>query len=238
MLRVAPVRSCASGLGAMLGGLDGTFILALIGTVTGVSSLILEAGKAVANRSRLRLNFGVDTAVGKAPHAWIEVFNDAPRGTTVREVGFFAHPLNVEVVGWAGAAPNSFTFSKEPFFLEAGAHKRFEGTPDIFNTQTHADFPLRAYARDVRSRAIWGDAAPVARMVLGPDPPIAPDDPEEMKVLLAPAKSRLLPARVEPRWKVWKRRELRKPSAYRELDRLKRPRRGPVAIAGRVSQPK
>ena len=67
---------------------------------------------------------------------------------------------------------------------------------------------------DIRGRYVWGDAAPVVRMMVGDDPPLADHDPDEFKALFQP-RSDLLPARVEPRWKLWKRRELRDPSTWR-----------------------
>jgi hypothetical protein len=67
----------------------------------------------------------------------------------------------------------------------------------------------------VRGRYVWGDAAPVVRMMVGDDPPMGDEDPDDFKALCYPPRPNLLPARVEPRWKLWKRRELRHPAAWR-----------------------
>jgi hypothetical protein len=98
-------------------------------------------------------------------------------------------------------------------FLEAGQTQRFIGAPDTIGQGIHADQPLRVYASDARGRKVWGEAAPVVRMLVGQNPPLQPTDPESLRRLLEPTPERLLPGAVEPRWKLWKRRELRDPSA-------------------------
>jgi hypothetical protein len=108
-------------------------------------------------------------------------------------------------------------------FLEAGKMQRFEMMPDIDTYGVHVDFPLRAFAVDIKGRRIWGDALPIMRMLFGDNPPLAPEDPSDFRALFEPPRPDLLPAQVEPCWKLWKRRELRNPSAWRTD---KRPRRG------------
>src|SRR5918999_6472726 len=60
-----------------------------------------------------------------------------------------------------------------------------------------------------------GSTGPVVRWLIGPEPPLRPEDPPEVhESLRAPTPERLLPAQVEPRWKLWTRKELRRPSAW------------------------
>jgi hypothetical protein len=70
---------------------------------------------------------------------------------------------------------------------------------------------MRAYAVDLRGRRIWGAAAPVIRMLFGDEPPLRPEDPADLRSLFEPPRRDLKPWAVEKRWKVWKRRELRRP---------------------------
>ncbi len=86
--------------------------------------------------------------------------------------------------------------------------------PNIDSFGIHADYPFRAYAVDLRGRRIWGEAAPVVRMLFGPEPPLAPSDPADLRVLFEPPRLDLRPAKVEAGWKLWKRRELRVPDAW------------------------
>ena len=88
---------------------------------------------------------------------------------------------------------------------------------------------MRLYAIDARGRTSWGMAAPVIRMMVGDRPPVEPGDSEIMKQLLTPSPEPLLPAAVEPWWKLWKRRELRKPSAYRPPGTEGRPKQGTIS---------
>ncbi len=73
----------------------------------------------------------------------------------------------------------------------------------------HADTPLRLYAVALPNRRIWGPAAPILRALLnsGWKPHDATTD-----VLTPLPGAPLRPRAVEPRWKLWKNKELRKPS--------------------------
>lgn len=73
----------------------------------------------------------------------------------------------------------------------------------------HADEPLRLYAVALPNRRIWGPAAPILRALLnGGWNPV--DAPPEALTPLPGAPFR--PKAVEPRWKLWTHKELRKPS--------------------------
>jgi hypothetical protein len=192
--------------------------LAVIGAVTGVASSVAVVTQAVRDRSRLRLDIGVMKAAGQPPTGWIDVHNDAPRATTVREVGLYAKPIPFQRGSGEralnGTGDATFRATDHPVFFEAGEAKRFLISPDIDLFRLHADFPLRAYAVDARGRRTWGGAAPMIRLMVGDDPPLQDEDPEDFKVLFRPLADHPLPWQVEPSWKIWKRKELRKPEAW------------------------
>ena len=98
-------------MGDTLGRVDDelTFALALIGALTGTISAVSQAVQAWRERSRLFVDFGFRTAVGERPTAWIDVHNDAPRATTIREVGFYAKPMKFGCRGLTGRSRASAT---------------------------------------------------------------------------------------------------------------------------------
>lgn len=195
-----------------------TTAIAIIGAATGIGGLTIQGIVALRDRSRLRLKVDVRTLFGKPPRLVIDVLNDSPRATTVREVGLYAHPVRIDHMSHQtgeasrGVAEIDFPFTERPFFIEANEIRAFAGVPDIFNYGIHADSPLRVYAIDARNRRVWGDAAPYFRFVVGENPPVQPNDDESIKRALEPDGKTRHPWPVEPRWKIWKRRELRRSS--------------------------
>lgn len=200
---------------------DLTTVIAVIGAATGIGSLVIQTVSAWRERSRLRFSVTSQTLYGKPPRIVIDVFNDSPRATTIRELGLYARPVRIEHKnGQTGAvsqgvAQIDFPFSERPFFIEARDMKKFAGVPDILSYGIHADQPLRVYAIDGRNRRIWGEAAAYFRDLIGDSPPI-PDDDEEGRRFLLPDGETREPWPVESRWKLWKRRELR--SSSREAE--------------------
>jgi hypothetical protein len=200
-----------------------TEILALIGALTGVPAAAAEVTRWFRDRQRLRVSVTLKTSLGQQPLIEIFVLNDGPRSTTVREVGLFARPVKMETV--EGRHPGlrfdgdvTFKVVDQPVFFEAREGRPFVGTcPDVTSYGIHADLPLRPYAVDARGRRAWGRALPVVRLLIGPDPPFSDDDPPHFRRLLEPSSEPLYPWPVEPRWKLWKRRELRNPKVYKPL---------------------
>jgi hypothetical protein len=140
------------------------------------------------------------------------VLNDGRQPVTVREAGFYGSEFPIEVETQAfghgtGTATYEFKMVREPILLDPGRmHKETALIPDSFEYGYHVDYPLRAFAVDARGRRVWGEAAPVVRMVVGGGP-----CPERFPAhLWEPTREPLRPARVEPRWKLWKRTELRR----------------------------
>jgi hypothetical protein len=196
---------------------DLTTVIAVIGAVTGVGGLVIQIIGAWRERSRLRFRVDTRTVFGKRPRMVIDVFNDSPHATTIRELGLYAHPVRITHMSGqtsevsAGVAEIDFPFNERPFFIEAQDMKQFAGAPDLLTYGIHADQPLRVYGIDGRNRRVWGEAAPYFRHLIGEDPPISDDD-EASKHFLLPDGETRRPWPVEPRWKLWKRRELRRSS--------------------------
>jgi hypothetical protein len=78
------------------------------------------------------------------------------------------------------------TFADGPLFLDAGQTRRIALLPDIASWGIHADFPMRVYATDIRHRRVWGNAAPVIRMLLGDEPPLQAGDPGALRRISSP----------------------------------------------------
>jgi hypothetical protein len=198
---------------------DATLVLAIIGAVTGTASAVAQVFSTVRDRPRLLLRSGHTDAIDEKPTIWLEVTNAGQRATTVREVGFFAKETTAELSREGQVYGRSKALINFPFghslFLESGQSKRMELRPDTLNWNLHADFPLRAYAVDIRGRRVWGEAVPLLRMLVGDDPRVLDVAPDELKWAFEPSKEPQLPAQVEPRWKLWKRKELRRPEAWK-----------------------
>ncbi len=164
------------------------------------------------DRPRLIVNFGT-TSSASGPHGvWLTVLNDGRQPVTVRDAGFYGSEMPVEIQSQelgplTGTATYEFKMIKEPVLLDPGrVHKVQAIVPDSFDFGYHVDFPLRAYAVDARGRKVWGEAGPVVRMVVGGGSCPNGFPPN----LWDPLDRPLNPARVESRWKIWARSELRR----------------------------
>jgi hypothetical protein len=102
-------------------------------------------------------------------------------------------------------------------FLEAGESKEFDATMNVIGMQGWADKPLRLYAKDINGKRIWGRASRAVRILFGPDPPLDRLPDEVAAILASPTPpEHLLPGKVEASWKIWTKRELRNPRAWKE----------------------
>jgi hypothetical protein len=177
----------------------------------------------VRDRTRLKLYGHTKTSVHGPPAVFLGVSNVGNRPTTVREIGFYAQKVEFKVYEdehstehkYAGEGELSCTVAAA-IFLEAGEMKEFDATRQVLSIGTWADKPLRAYAKDIHGRRIWGGASRVVRQLFGPDPPLDRMPPEVQKMFGTPPEDHYLPSQVEPRWKLWKRRELREPERWRD----------------------
>jgi hypothetical protein len=200
-----------------------TLSLAIIGAVTGTSSALNAIYTTARDRPRLRLDAHIIESMAHPPKLLVSVTNVGRRPTTVREVGFysdlyeFKHYADLEStevlhtgVGEVGC------IVERAIFLEAGESKEFDATMNVIGMQGWADKPLRLYARDIYGKRVWGGASRAVRQLFGPNPPLD-RLPDELRVMLekpTPPEHQW-PGKVEPRWKVWKKRELRDPKAWK-----------------------
>lgn len=192
--------------------MDAIDALAVIGGVTGPIAAGTEVFAIWRDRPHLVVNFGTTSELGKPPSVWFTVLNDGRQPVTVREAGFYGSEMPVEVQTkefGKGTATATYEFKmvRKPVLLDPGQmHEERALVPDSFDFGYHVDYPLRTFAADARGRKVWGEAAPVVRMVVGGGS--CPDGfPEH---LWNPLRETLKPARVAPRWKLWTRRELRR----------------------------
>jgi hypothetical protein len=183
-------------------------ILAVIGAVTGSAAALAQIASFWRDRPRLHVEFGTVDELGKPPRLWLSVLNHGRQPITVREAGFYGSEMPVEVISqehgpMTGTAAYEYKVIREPVLLDPGQyHEEQTGVPDAVEVGYHVDFPFRAYAKPARGRRVWGQAAPITRMLVGEG-----DCPEGFpEHLWNPPSEPLTPARVEPRWKLWKRR--------------------------------
>jgi hypothetical protein len=168
-----------------------TFALAAVGAATGIASAGTQIFSTVIDRPRLQTNFGMTTRVNGAATIYVEVTNIGRRATTVRQFGFYGGHKRMEFLRKDSSEPyatgtGEVAFTDGPVFLDAGQSRRIEMVPNIEEFGIHADYPFRAYAVDLRGRRIWGEAAPVVRMLFGTDPPLVETDPADFRDLFEP----------------------------------------------------
>jgi hypothetical protein len=143
----------------------------------------------------------------------IDVTNRGRRPTTILKAAFrgeweaeIRDPDTGDVVG---SGTMDLTLSEEPTVIAAhnGVH-RFRTPLSEWPGPYHADEPLRAYVIDsYKNRPTWGLAPPILRMLLNGGWRPSGASPEA----LAPLSGPIRPKPVEPRWKLWKEKDLRKP---------------------------
>jgi hypothetical protein len=161
----------------------------------------------------LVVNWGYEEDETNVPRLWMTVLNDGRQPVTIREAGFYGSEFPIQIKKQdtgqllRGTAQYHYKVIREPTFLDPGVMTRENSpVPDSVEHGYHVDFPLRTYARDARGRVTWGRAAPVVRMMWGERPTRPKVVPPLQWYEVQPP---LRPARVEPRWKLWARRELR-----------------------------
>jgi hypothetical protein len=192
-------------------------VLALIGALTGPPAAISQVISVSRDRPRLRVDFGTSTALGMPPTVWVSVLNHGRQPITVRRAGFYGSEMPVEgesqdIGHWTGTATYEFAVIREPVLLDPGRlHREEASMPDAVEFGYHVDFPLRVFAEDARGHRVWGEAAPITRMLVGAGPCPTNFPPSQWE----PTREPLEPARVVPPWKVWRRRELRRGSPGR-----------------------
>lgn len=185
----------------------------------GAAGTVAQIYTTIRDRPRLRLDATTTNSIDAPPSVTLVVLNVGNRPTTAREIGFYAYRSEVEIRDEAGQL--KFVTDAElhavvarGVFLEPGQAQEFDATGPVLGLGVWADEPLRLYAKDIHGRRVWGEAARVVRILFGPEPPLdkLPDDVRG-RFEPPPEKFRL-PAQVEPRWKLWKKGELRNPKRW------------------------
>lgn len=190
-----------------------TLTLAIIGAVTGVVGMLLDVARYTLDRPRLVVGFHVSRSFPDPALIGIDVTNRGRRPTTILKAAFKsdgeAEVRDPDSGALLGTGAVELTLSAEPTVVPAhGGVQQFRTPLTEWPGPFHADEPLRAYVIDsYKNGPTWGPAPPILRMLLnaGWKPSSAPAgslDP-------APRPMRAKP--VEPRWKLWKEKELRKP---------------------------
>jgi hypothetical protein len=90
--------------------------------------------------------------------------------------------------------------------------KRFAGTTGHLHSRDSCGYAASRLAVVAgRERRVWGPAAPYWRLMVGDNPGIENEDEGTKQLLLSDGQTRHTWP-VEPSWKLWKRRELRRDS--------------------------
>ena len=175
--------------------------------------MLLDVARYVLDRPRLAVEIHVSRSIPDPALIGVDVTNRGRQPTTILKAAFksdaeaeIRHPDTGAVMGTGDL---ELTLSQDPTVIAAhnGVHQ-FRTSMTQWPGPFHADEPLRAYVIDShKNRPTWGPAKPVLRMLLmaGWEPSDA--SPESLQP--APRPMRAKP--VEPRWKLWKHKELRKP---------------------------
>lgn len=191
-----------------------TLALAIIGAITGSVAVILDLLRYVFDRPRLVVGFKTTRSVEVPAMIGIHVTNRGRRPTTILKAAFRPDEAEAEIRhpdtgAVAGSGTIDLTLSEEPTVVAAhGGVHQFRAQLRDWPGPFHADEPLRAFVIDSYSnRPIWGPAQPLLRMLLNTGWKPSGASPE----VLRPASGPIRPKPVEPRWKVWKQKDFRKP---------------------------
>jgi hypothetical protein len=191
-----------------------TLALAIIGAVTGVVGMLLDAARYVFDRPRLVVGFHVSRSIPEPALIGIDVTNRGRRPTTILKAALRADAdaeiRDPDSGALAGTGPIELTLSQEPKVVAAhGGVLQFRSSLTKWPGPFFADEPFRAYVIDsYKNRPTWGSAAPILRMLLNSGWKPTGASPESLEAASHPIR----PKPVEPRWKLWKPKYLRKPS--------------------------
>lgn len=188
-----------------------TTAIAIWGAVLSTLLGVLQGLTYWRDRPRLYITAHTTQAVNQFPKIRISVANRGSRTTTLVEVGFL---MSAETTAQAETGP-AFTLEPRitlpgtPRVIAAGELAEFEKSLSEWPGIVHADDPLRAYAVDSHGRTSWGSAMPLLRLLVAHGwKPAKISDPR----LLEPIPGPKIVKPVEPRWKLWVDKSLRKPT--------------------------
>jgi hypothetical protein len=192
-----------------------TLALAIVGAVTGVTATVLDLLRYAFDRPRLVVGIHTSRSLEAPALIGINVTNRGRRPTTILKAAFRSHSeaeiRDPDTGVLIASGTVDITLSEEPTVVAAhnGVH-HFRTSLSEWPGPFYADEPLRAYVIDsYKNQPTWGPAQPILRMLMNTGWRPRGASPES----LAPAPGPVRPRAVEPRWKVWKPKFLRKPSA-------------------------
>jgi hypothetical protein len=200
----------------------------VIGAVTGSVAAATQVYVARRDRADVRVGFGYTDEVGKLAAPYLDVTNAGRQPVAILDAGIYGGEMPIAVTkAQSGVGSWALHAIESPIVLQQGEHRRFplgfRGVLGaVVNDGFHMDFPFRPYV-DTPHGKTWGKAGPFVRMVY-------PEDarpPEIRQVLWDACDPPLSPARVEPKWKIWKKRELRTGASLRPSHDELRERTGP-----------
>lgn len=189
--------------------------IAILGAVTGSLALSLQGATYLRDRPKLAVRYSARASLEAPAEIVIDVANNGRQPITLTEAGLLLdHEVTMSKPGARGMS------GKVRLNLDAGQHRLPApgGTTQYVlalahwpNPLFHADLPLRPYVVDSGRRTHWAGAAPILRSLLnfGWEPPA--DTPP---MLLKPITEAVEVSPVEPPWKLWKPKGLRKRRSY------------------------
>jgi hypothetical protein len=203
-------------------------VLAIVGALTGSIGAATQVYVAWRDREDLRLGFGFTHDEDRLlSSAHLDVLNAGRQPVALLDLGLWGGEFPITIQRPTGEEYGTMAAWKlkvvdQPLVLQQGEHRRIELPGErlvgaVINDGFHMDYPFRPFAATPKGW-VWGEAGPFVRMIF---PPLDERPPEIPAALWEPCDPPLRPARVEPRWKLWARRELRAGSRsrpnYREL---------------------
>jgi hypothetical protein len=192
---------------------EAALIIAILSLLIGGTSAAVQVITYVRDRPRLSVSLEWNMERGYAPEIAVDVRNHGRQPTTVMKCGLQVDSeLDIEDMEGVHlfSGKQDLGMEEEPKVVMPGEVAQFRISLSAWpGVVVHADDPVRAFAVDSRDRTTWGPAAPISRDFLnhGWKPSGVPDSR-----LLEPSPTPRVASPVEPRWKIWKPRTLRKPT--------------------------
>lgn len=189
-----------------------TLVLAIIGALTGCIALTLNLLRFARERPQLVISFHVEAHMGSLPEVGLDVANRGGESTTIVKAALQADAeteLSKDGIVFAAGKIEHDLSGGALATVAPGGVARFRRSVAEWPGMIHLDTPVRPYVVDSHGRTTWGEALPMMRLLVHTGwRPQGTVDPR----LLESSGNPVTPSPVEPRWKLWKPRSLRKPS--------------------------
>jgi hypothetical protein len=192
-----------------------TLLIALIGATTGIAALLLDGLRYFRDRPQLVISFKAEIHLGTLPVTGFDVANRGRQATTIVKAALqFEGEATLEkdgIVFGTGKLEHDLSGGALTV-VSPGGVARFRWEVDGWPSMLGLDDPVRPYVIDAHGRTTWGDAYPLTRFITSAGWRPAPGtvDPR----LLKQAEGPVTPSPIEPIWKFWKPKYLRKPKTF------------------------